>query len=318
MADYTGAECLSCGKKFESGDDIVVCPECGTPYHRECYLKEGKCINNELHENGQSWSKGSSQEQSEDSIRCIRCGAENPADKIFCEKCGTPLLKNNEQDSVPFNNVNSENKGSDPQFNPNMGAQNGVFGQQMVFDKNSELDGIKLDDYAKYVGPNPLGFLTNFIRFSKFGGKVSFNFCAMLFPSVYFLFRKMKGIGILLLTLCSVLQVPLMIETLITGYAGVKFNLPVDVKSQSFLMVANASNYLLLIIRILAGLFANYIYFKQAKKNIIQIKNEESSDETVSAKIKAKGGTSLGLGIIALLIESIIQVGIIFGLNKFA
>ena len=83
MADYTGAECLSCGKKFESGDDIVVCPECGTPYHRECYLKEGKCINTELHENGQSWSKGSSQEQSEDSIRCIRCGAENPADKIF-------------------------------------------------------------------------------------------------------------------------------------------------------------------------------------------------------------------------------------------
>ena len=44
MANYTG-KCFSCGEVFKDGDDIVVCPECGTPYHRECYLKEGKCIN---------------------------------------------------------------------------------------------------------------------------------------------------------------------------------------------------------------------------------------------------------------------------------
>ena len=50
MANYTGKKCFSCGEVFKDGDDIVVCPECGTPYHRECYLKEGKCINDALHE----------------------------------------------------------------------------------------------------------------------------------------------------------------------------------------------------------------------------------------------------------------------------
>lgn len=35
--DYRGQHCPICGKEFCDGDDIVVCPECGTPYHRECY-----------------------------------------------------------------------------------------------------------------------------------------------------------------------------------------------------------------------------------------------------------------------------------------
>ena len=317
MADYIGAECLSCGNKFEKGDDIVVCPECGTPYHRECYFKEGSCINNELHESGQSWERaGGSDEKTEESIRCIRCGADNSPDKLFCEKCGTPLMKNAEN-SVPFNDVNGAEKNENPQFNPNNGGMpNGVFGQQLVFDKNSEIDGIKLDDYAKYIGPNPLSFLTSFIKFSKFGGKVSFNFAAMLFPSVYFLFRKMKGFGVLILVLCSILQVPAMIEVLVSGYAGISYDLPINIKSQNFMMISTAASYLFVIIRLVAGLFANYIYFKQAKKDITQIRKDESVEEDAVVKIKAKGGTSLGLGVIAFLVESLIPMGIIFGINK--
>ena len=92
MANYTGKKCFSCGEVFKDGDDIVVCPECGTPYHRECYLKEGKCINDALHESCQSWEQTQESVESEN-IRCIRCGFENPPDKLFCEKCGTPLTK---------------------------------------------------------------------------------------------------------------------------------------------------------------------------------------------------------------------------------
>ena len=36
MIDYTGLECPICGEKFTAQDDIVVCPECGAPYHRAC------------------------------------------------------------------------------------------------------------------------------------------------------------------------------------------------------------------------------------------------------------------------------------------
>ena len=35
MIDYTGIPCPVCHKEFTPEDDIVVCPECGAPYHRE-------------------------------------------------------------------------------------------------------------------------------------------------------------------------------------------------------------------------------------------------------------------------------------------
>ena len=39
MIDYTGLECPICGEKFTAQDDIVVCPECGAPHHRDCCVK---------------------------------------------------------------------------------------------------------------------------------------------------------------------------------------------------------------------------------------------------------------------------------------
>ena len=36
---YTGETCPVCNKVFQEDDDIVVCPDCGTPHHRKCYLK---------------------------------------------------------------------------------------------------------------------------------------------------------------------------------------------------------------------------------------------------------------------------------------
>ena len=36
-------------------DDIVVCPECGAPYHRACYQEKGQCIFEELHKAGKAW-----------------------------------------------------------------------------------------------------------------------------------------------------------------------------------------------------------------------------------------------------------------------
>ena len=38
MADYINEKCISCGKEFTKDDDVVVCPECGTPYHRGCLV----------------------------------------------------------------------------------------------------------------------------------------------------------------------------------------------------------------------------------------------------------------------------------------
>ena len=49
MQNFLGNPCPYCGKNFESGDDIVVCPECGTPHHRDCYKEHSACANEEKH-----------------------------------------------------------------------------------------------------------------------------------------------------------------------------------------------------------------------------------------------------------------------------
>ena len=325
MANYTGSKCISCGEVFKDDDDVVVCADCGTPYHRDCYLKEGKCINEELHEKGQTW-KAQAETKSEDteesvSTRCIRCGYENPPEKLFCEKCGTPLMKTGD-DSRPFNSTaqNGADNGTN-NFAQGMGGANGQgmpFGQQMVFDKNSEIDGIKLDDYAKYVGGNPLGFLSSFIRFSKFGGKCSLNIFAFLFPEVYFLFRKMKTWGIAALLLSAILSIPTTIEYFTTGAIGFTLDLGIDIKTQAFTMISYGAGYINIALKILAGLFANYLYFKQAKKDINEIRNSDTVDdeETVKGKIAGKGGTSWASVIVGFTVYIVIMFGSVMGLSR--
>jgi len=55
MSYYIGEKCLICNKEFTESDDIVVCPECGTPYHRSCYKEKKQCVNSALHKTGGSW-----------------------------------------------------------------------------------------------------------------------------------------------------------------------------------------------------------------------------------------------------------------------
>ena len=56
MADYKGNTCPVCKQKFKEADDIVVCPDCGTPYHRECWKKVGVCVHQADHAAGFEWT----------------------------------------------------------------------------------------------------------------------------------------------------------------------------------------------------------------------------------------------------------------------
>ena len=52
MPKYYGCPCEGCGKPLTLQDDIVVCPDCGAPYHRDCYEKLGRCIHAPAHAAG--------------------------------------------------------------------------------------------------------------------------------------------------------------------------------------------------------------------------------------------------------------------------
>lgn len=202
MSDYKGSKCLVCGEVFKTNDDIVVCPDCGTPYHRSCYIKEGKCINTALHENNQSWKPNieEAQEDEGEQIACANCGHLNPQTGLFCLKCGNPL--DSSTPNTPFGV-----DGIPPIFS--MGANISENFEKITPD--SDFDGVKIKDYSDYIGSNQLYFLANFFKFSKFKSKFSLNLPAMLFPEFYYFYRKMYFSGAIIFLIKILLQVPMLI-----------------------------------------------------------------------------------------------------------
>jgi len=89
--DYFGYKCQVCDNEFVKGDDIVVCPECGTPHHRECYNSLGHCVNESKHSKEYDYIKDIETQKEESAntdvdselIICKVCGAKNPSDS-FC------------------------------------------------------------------------------------------------------------------------------------------------------------------------------------------------------------------------------------------
>ena len=332
MGKYEGCKCLSCGQVFAAGDDVVVCPECGTPYHRACYEKEGICINTELHEKGGVWQpepeiRG---EGSDEPIRCSRCGQENPATGLFCNRCGLPLGNNTYTEPRPFNDqAGTRQNGAGQQAGPGYGGpMNGQAGfggfanpNAMRFDQDSDIDGVKLGDLARYVGKNQFSYLTSFIRFGKFGGKVSLNFAALLFPQFYFFYRKMNIIGAIYVILTVALSIPTMMVLSAVGYLPrISFVTESYVQSNSFLMIRNLSSTLLMAVQCVSALFANYWYYKTARKQIGSIRSSagEADEEEVRTAISKRGGVSMAAFILAVLVTYALMIGTLFAMSKLA
>ncbi|MBR1765078.1 MAG: DUF2628 domain-containing protein [Ruminococcus sp.] len=337
MNRYSGCKCFACGRMFTDVDDVVVCPDCGTPYHRSCYTENEGCTNTVLHENGGAWTEeqGDPAAATGEPKRCARCGQENPPYGLFCNRCGMPLggaygEPRPFNGSAPYgpgygqppygqNPYGQSPYGQPPYGGPAQGGNgryNAPYGGQgmpsygapaMRFDQDSDIDGVKLGDYARYVGKNQFSFLTSFIRFAKFGGKASINFPALIFPEYYFFYRKMPLLGTLFLVLFLGLSIPSFIYLIAMDNTGSFPNIvllnSLNVTGSKFQMLLNITSTLLMAVRCIAAIFANYWYYKSAKRNIKRIREStEDSEEMVNARISAKGGVSVGAFLFSVLV----------------
>ena len=94
MSNFPHAVCPVCGQTLQETDDVVFCPECGTPYHRACYQKVGHCVYEEKHGTGfvyREEPKAPETDASEGFVICPHCRTGNPVGSSVCGNCGTPL-----------------------------------------------------------------------------------------------------------------------------------------------------------------------------------------------------------------------------------
>ncbi|MGN0532773.1 MAG: RING finger protein [Eubacterium sp.] len=210
MIFKNGESCPVCDKKFNEEDDIVICPLCGTPHHRQCYSRLGKCANADKHKSGYEYNSGNSahngiQEQQEKSntekenfqsnealnryflnpesaeksetVKCGKCGAENRSTSAFCSECGERL-------TVDEKTV--------------VGRAQEVYAsasQEQYRNSREEIDGKSVSDIASVVVSNTKRFIPKFKR----NKALSWNWGAFFFGPYYYMFRKMYKEGIIIM-----------------------------------------------------------------------------------------------------------------------
>ena len=290
MSDYKNNVCPVCGKAFGENDDIVVCPDCGTPHHRACYKKNGHCANAEKHGSFEwaSEKKNASDpmKNAELSVFCINCGERNSASSRFCSNCGAQLPGKEEPEVSPEERFSQERS-------------------RIYFENidNADFNGATARETAQVVHSNVEYFLPRFFAFSK-GRKFDTNFCAFLFSYLYLFYRKMYGIGFAVMAATFILQIPALLldlQTMQEAYvqAGLLTQAVWEVPHRESLVIyAGIAGILIWAIKLLLFLFANRLYYAHATgiaKGIRDGLTEEGSyDEFLFAGIaRKKGGATI-------------------------
>ena len=318
--DYIGYKCQVCDNEFVKGDDIVVCPECGTPHHRECYSNLGHCVNADKHSQDFDFLSDIEEQKREnitedaELITCKVCGAKNPSDAFFCSRCGESFRENTATENI---NNQSSNNPEQPQtpFTSMPGAPNIIMLDPLAGVKpETDLgDGVTVAETAKFVRQNTPYFATVFNNIKTYN-KSRFNFCAALFGGGYLLYRKMYKIGSIITVIEALVMIistylahfittdPAFsqIATALSQYDMMLYLEKLSALSslETFVYFSySILGFVSLGISIAVGFLANRMYFNHCKKEIIKIKKSVEKPEDVDTALKLKGGVNMGLAL---------------------
>lgn len=306
MDKYKGVDCPICGKPLDNGEQVVICPDCGAPYHRDCILKQGKCIFDDLHKEGKHWQKPKTeyekQAENMESRRCSRCGTLNDSNLIFCEVCGTMLTNNENAKNYENTYKQTQQPINFMQYDPYSTPFGGV-------DADDSINEIPVKDWAIYIGQNTSYFIPKFKRMSL-GEKIStFNFASAFFGGFYYLYRKMYLWGVLLILINIVISLP----SFFIRYASILYEIDSTneyiamFSNENMITVSNICGVISIVIMVLTGFFTNKLYRIHCKKNIDKISSLHLPREEYVQKLSAKGGTSKKLLPILLISYLIIS-----------
>lgn len=293
---YTGITCPACNSFFCDNDDVVVCPECGTPMHRECYEKAGKCINADKHGTGFSWKPPFEPESTA---------------KKFDEEIKKQA---------------AEAGGSEEEYAGYTTGENGSFTPQFrVIGPEEKLGDYTVKDYGEVVQKSREYYIPNFFMMDKTKRKVSWNWAAFFFSWAWLAYRKLYKEAVICVILSVI--VPLFFvsdvikyyKTTYSTYANYVLRQDVDEeeaeeeaeKAQEDTeppMALIVNQYIVLFIQLMLAIFGNYIYKLRCDR--ILAKSKAIDDPAASEVYRgAKGGTSIASVILVALFTYILVGG---------
>lgn len=321
MSHFKG-NCPVCHKPFAKGDDVVICPECGAPYHRACFEEQGQCVFTSQHGNGFEYKpEGSTEEDSStrqgaSGMLCPSCHTVNDASNIFCEKCGSPL-----HGKAPNNAYKSgQNPGGPGGFNPSSfgGGFGGGFAPFAMPNLAGEIEGVPKKDWAAYIGPSAPMYLMRMTQMKQRGGKMSFMLSAFFLGPFYFLYRKMWGWAAATGIVTLILLIPEVLTMLVYAANPLVAGLTFSKLDQ----LQTASNIAMLVFNSLCGLFALYLYQKNGAKKINRLREQADGGPIAPEKLAKAGGVStIGVlvGLVILIVSTYFLANYIgpAGLNAY-
>lgn len=325
--DYYNHHCPVCDKTFDKDSDIVVCPECGAPHHRECYELEMRCHFQDKHKDGFDYKteyEAQTAKAESDRVTCRMCGAEIEKGSKFCNQCGTAT---DEYVSYDRHKEEADTQSGAPYSPPPQGEIPQGEGQPpfttFAFDPMGGLkaedeigDGVTVGECAKFVKNNTPFYSRLFYQMHK-TGRGRFSFVGFLFSGGWLLYRKMYKLGAVITALMAVLIIAQLYIS--TFYSDLLIQLNEVVSSVSpfyasessitpemFLQGLDTEDIIVLAIsyftgvgqialRVLCGIFGNKWYRKHCIKKITEIKTKADSKETADTQLQTKGGVNNAL-----------------------
>lgn len=300
MHSFEGYHCPVCMGRFFEDDDIVVCPICGTPHHRDCYASLGHCANEEKHASGYVWEPPQKQTPpAGDSARghiCRNCGKQSSGDILFCPYCGHPFIEQGAGGpgpGAPF----AGQFGGYAQVDP-LGGVN----------PTSQIEGVPVTDVASFVSVNTPRYIPRFKSMAERKSKTGWNwaaFLSMLFSMPFwFFYRKDYKMGIVATCcnlLCGVLAAPMTAAIYSISPSGANYMTMVQIIAENLqqlgvlpIILAGAGSALSIAAAVLFGLFSDYFYKAHTIKTLQAIQ-KDAGVEDKKAAIAQKGGVNLVL-----------------------
>ncbi len=276
---YLNAACPVCGQAFTENDDVVVCPVCGTPHHRDCYQHLGHCFNETLHSQGYEWEgtvntettvpdpnqetqplfrrpdmpgmqepyygryqQADPYQDTGSGNRCMFCGYEVADDARFCNICGRPIIR-------------------------------------------GEIDGIPVEEWGRFLGRTAAPVLAAFKNQDEKHKKRTLYLPLLIVPEVFLLHRRLWLEFLVYELIGGLLAIPAMViyasELGATTFSGLTSLLPMA--TWTTLMTVCA--ILIIAVRVCLGLFGLWYYRKWSVRKIQRIRSLSTGEEEYSARL---------------------------------